>query len=163
MKNLYFLLIAVSIYSISCSKSSYKKPLNNKESESNDSNPLVLADKNKAYYDSLIGTWKLVKQVSDMGPVVFPASYRRTLTFDSTFFYTDSVQYDSENSKIATFKYNIEVKESDGPGYNPYIFLNPNNEGWSMRSGVFQGEANDTLSIFNGVGSEYYVKASSQK
>lgn len=81
MKNLCLVMIVLSIYSASCSKSSSIK-----ESESPSSETSALTDKNKEYHNLLIGNWKLIKQVSDMGAVSWTAAYRRKLTFDSSFF-----------------------------------------------------------------------------
>lgn len=50
------------------------------------------------------------------------------------------------------------MKESIGLGYNPYIFLNVESQAKSVGLGIFLGTARDTLSVFNGVGTEYYVK-----
>lgn len=163
MRTVYILLTGFCIFSFACSKSSGKAQLDKKEPDVTVSKPSSLTDKSKEYHTMLIGTWRLVKQLSDMGPVSWPSSYRRTLSFDSTFFYTDSTLYNPENVKIVTYTYKIEVKEPTGPGYNPYIFLNTNNQGAMPKMGVFTGVAHDTLSIFNGVGTEYYIRAVPQK
>ncbi len=159
MRNVYTLLIGLYILSLGCSKSSGKAQLDKKDPDVTVSKPSSLTDKSKQYHTMLIGTWKLVKQLSDMGPVSWPSSYRRTLSFDSTFFYTDSTMYTPENVKIVTYTYKIEVKEPTGPGYNPYIFLNTDHQSAMPKLGVFTGVAHDTLSIFNGVGTEYYIRS----
>lgn len=166
MKTVNLLLLLLIFVCFSCSKSEEaieKPPAKEGPASPDDTwdNPSALSGKNKALRDALLGTWKLVKEYSDMGPVNRSSFYRRTLTFDSTLSYTDSTLYLDypASNKIVTLKYTVEIKEPTGPGYNPYIFLNPNDKIRFPGLGVFRGSQNDTLFIFNGLGSEYYTKS----
>lgn len=161
MKKSHLLSLLICVLGLSCSKSSGDPVVAEQEIAPADTAtpPLTVSEKNKAYYRALLGTWVLVKEISDMGPVSRATSYKRTIIFDSTFLYTDSIIYDASNKTVAKAPYKVEVKEAVVPGYNPYIFLDIDKNDRIPRTGVFRGTGNDTLAVFNGVGSEYYKKA----
>lgn len=141
MKTIHLLLLLTLFCCVSCSKSEER----------------ALARKNKEIRTALLGSWKLVKQHSDMGPIDWPSSYRRILTFYSNFTYTDSTLNldDPAHNKGAKRKYKVEFKDQPTQRVNYYVFLNPSE---ILPCGYFIGSQNDTLLIFNGVGGEYYIK-----
>lgn len=144
MKNLFLLFALLVCFAASCTKPS--------DNNAEDPDPA----QSKHPYPVIIGSWELVVKITDIGPspegntekLFGKATLKFNEDFTYKYIYTDDIN--SSYNKDISSEYKIG-EEYPGTGYFSV----------SMKGGpgaLSLNVSNDTLRIFNGVGSNIYRK-----